>query len=103
MSLVHFLVHPLVHPKPQEYRCLGVLGPPLVRLVHETGQVVVLLVHPFRVDHRTSPEICRFLTVALVHPYKGSLRASLRYLRSSSTFYHPEVKFDAHRIERVPA
>ncbi len=40
-----------------------------------------------------------FLRVGLVHPDKGSWRALLRYLRSSSTFYHPEVKFDAHNNE----
>ncbi len=66
MTLVHNLVHALVHPKPQKFRRLGVFGPSLVRLVHETGQVVVLLVHPFRVDQWTSPEICRFLRVGLV-------------------------------------
>ena len=99
MSLVHFLVHPLVHPKPQKYKCLRLLGPLMVHLVHETGQGMVRLVHPFRVDQWTSPEICRFLSVGLVHPDQGSLRALLRYLKSSSTFYLPEMKFDAHNNE----
>ncbi len=61
--------------------------------------MVVLLVHPFRVDQWTSPENCHFLRVGLVHPDKGSLKASLRYLKSSSTFYHPEVNFGTPNTE----
>ena len=93
------MVQIVVRQIPQKYRCLSAPGPPLVHLVRETGQVVVHLVHPFRVDQWTSPENCRFLEVGLVHPDQGSLRALLRYLKSYSTFYHPEVKFGDHNNE----